>query len=491
MSRLRTLFSGAAAICFFALSVKSAHAIPAFSRAYKVECTTCHTIYPELNEYGEAFLKNSYVYFGKSKKSEKKDTPAPPPVTNEPTAASGAPPIQGVGDSDKLAKLRTGAMTASGSALSPEPASPARTSAGAGGNAPAEKHEGLQLAGIPDQLPVSFTGAINYAYDSSQVNELDFAARSLKMHAGGNFREQIGFFGTYVAYSEQPPAGSNYHTSVISSNNKTDINEFLLSWRHMLDTPFNLRIGRMQPKLGLWKSNNKLSVTNSYLPYSYTVGKESVFRLDQPQDAVELNAVFFNRMYFAGGIVNRKGQNSKEGYGHVSFKIGGADFKANEPDVDLNKEESFFDFLTLTLGGYGYYGKNGPANSNDPRSTYYRAGVDAELLYKTFRLRLLGNYGDDDNVAPTTSPWVTVISKAGAVEGELTMLLNLIAAARFEYLQQQSSSSAAFADYYSRRYIGTLSYAPIENFKVTLEYKYEMIPNDINRVGTLGATFSF
>jgi hypothetical protein len=46
----------------------NSHAIPAFTRAYKVECTTCHTIYPELNEYGEAFLKNSYVYSGKAKK---------------------------------------------------------------------------------------------------------------------------------------------------------------------------------------------------------------------------------------------------------------------------------------------------------------------------------------------------------------------------------------------------------------------------------------
>ena len=42
-----------------------ADAIPAFSRLHKTECTTCHTIYPELNEYGEAFLKNSFVYMGK------------------------------------------------------------------------------------------------------------------------------------------------------------------------------------------------------------------------------------------------------------------------------------------------------------------------------------------------------------------------------------------------------------------------------------------
>src|SRR6266704_2845928 len=45
--------------------VNSACAIPAFSRQHKTECTTCHTIYPELNEYGESFRKNGFVYFTK------------------------------------------------------------------------------------------------------------------------------------------------------------------------------------------------------------------------------------------------------------------------------------------------------------------------------------------------------------------------------------------------------------------------------------------
>ena len=471
----------------------NALAVPAFTRAHKVECTTCHTIYPELNEYGEAFLKNSYVYFGKVKKGEKKEAALPAAAPAVAPAPAGAPDIQGEGDADKLAKLRSGAMgAASATADSGAPAaSPAPAVASSSAATAPEKNEGLALAAIPETLPISFTGSINYAYDRSQVNELDFAARSLKMHAAGNFKETIGFFGTYVAYSEQPPVGT-YNTSTTASNNKTDINEFLLSWRHMFNTSVNLRIGRMQPKLGLWKTNNKLSVTNNYLPYSYTVGKESIFRVEQPQDALELNTILANRLFLAGGMVNRKGQNSKEGYGHVSLKLGGADFLANEPDIDLNKEESILDFLTVTLGTYGYYGKNGIANSNDPKNTYFRIGVDSELLYKIFRLRMLGNYGEDDNVTPSKlNSWTTVISKAGTVEAEVTILLNLIGAARFEYLQQEGSSSN-FTNTFIRRYVGTMAYAPLENFKLALEYKYSMPSRgSIDRVGTLGATFSF
>ena len=55
-------------------------------------------------------------------------------------------------------------------------------------------------------------------------------------------------------------------------------------------------------------------------------------------------------------------------------------------------------------------------------------------------------------------------------------------------------------DIYIRRYIATLAYAPLENLKLALEYKYETgpnfrsnsyDPNSINRIGTASATFSF
>jgi len=88
---------------------ESADAIPAFTRAHNVECTTCHTIFPELNEYGEAFLKNGYVFFG----SNKKKTPEKSKAATEakPAAASGATAVvKGDGDATLLTKLKAGTM---------------------------------------------------------------------------------------------------------------------------------------------------------------------------------------------------------------------------------------------------------------------------------------------------------------------------------------------------------------------------------------------
>src|SRR5215470_7223 len=43
-------------------SVPDTHAIPAFSRKYQTSCTTCHSNYPELNDFGEAFKKNGFKF---------------------------------------------------------------------------------------------------------------------------------------------------------------------------------------------------------------------------------------------------------------------------------------------------------------------------------------------------------------------------------------------------------------------------------------------
>ncbi len=487
------LFIASACVTQLAL-VSTSHAVPAFSRAHKVECTTCHTIYPELNEYGDAFLKNSYVYVGKANKTAKKAAPAPKAAQSAPPAATngGAPNVKGEGDSSKLSKLKSGAMGADSSMQPAETAAPPVAV-----ETNENQAEGMLLAGIPEHLPISFTGSINYATgdnnskSSTGGTNVDFAARYFKLHAAGNFRDTIGFFATYYAYLESPPSGT-FNTSTTSTNQSTDLNEFFLQWRHMFSTPINLKVGRFQPKLGLWKTNNKLSVTNNYLPYTYSVGDESEFKIEQAQDAIELNSIISNRFFLAGGLVNRKGQDNKEAYGHLSYKFGGADYLGNEPDVDLNKEESILDFLTVTMGTYGYVGKNGSNQSGSRRNSYYRFGIDSELQYKIFRLRSMFGYGVDDDATPSESLMTLVRSKAFTTEAEVTFLINLIAAGRFEYLQQDpKNDNPFFPSKHVRRYVATLGYTPIENFKLSSEFKYEIGQSEINRIGTLGATFSF
>src|SRR5579883_1851678 len=56
------------------LSVSPAQAIPAFARKYNTSCQTCHTVYPKLNAFGEAFRRNGYRFPGKDSDFIKQDT---------------------------------------------------------------------------------------------------------------------------------------------------------------------------------------------------------------------------------------------------------------------------------------------------------------------------------------------------------------------------------------------------------------------------------
>lgn len=394
-------------------------AIPAFARQHKAECSTCHTIFPQLNEFGDAFLKNGYVYPGKPKS----------PKAEEPAAEQG------------------------------------------------KKIEALWLSAIPEQLPVSLAASADLSYNADAEDKLDLSTRSLRLHAGGSFRDQAGFLITYNLYTQGSYSPS---TSNTPTNNSSDIDELFLVWRHALGTPVNLKIGRFEPKISLWKQSNKVTVT-SFAPYRYTVGS-SKFSLESTEDALEANAVLGSRLFVAGGIVDRDKQNTKEGYGHVSYKFGGTDFLGNEPEIDLD-EESIWDYLTITVGAYGYYGRN--ESNSDVGNFHYRAGGDLDVLYRRLHLKFAGVHGRDNN--PTFSSSAPTVRNSTVLAGEAEYMLgspvNTIALFRYEYQDDGAGVT--------RRYIPAVAYAPLQNTKVQLQYIYEDKPSTVDRTALLGLTFSF
>ncbi|GEJ58938.1 hypothetical protein [Anaeromyxobacter diazotrophicus] len=61
----RTLRAAAALVAASVLAVAPrALAIPAFARKYGTSCVTCHTVYPRLTPFGEAFRRNGYLFPG-------------------------------------------------------------------------------------------------------------------------------------------------------------------------------------------------------------------------------------------------------------------------------------------------------------------------------------------------------------------------------------------------------------------------------------------
>lgn len=445
---------------FTLISANRADAIPAFSRQHKTECSTCHTIYPELNEYGEAFQKNSYVSL--TNKSEMK---APAPV---PAPAAGAE-VSGEGDPELLAKLKSQAATVKG-----EEGKARESNIG---EQRTKGNEGLWLAGIPELLPISLRATQNIVYNNHAPDnhKFDFSTRTFVLDAGGAFQDKFGFFAAYILSS---------HAEEVADVEK--LHELFVQWRNILDTPFNVKFGRFEPKLNLWKSNNKITTASVLAPLSYSVAGVFPARFTQTtsQDALEVNGVLWKRLFVAGGIVDRDGQDRKEGYGHISLKLGGSDMLGNEPEMDL-ESESIFDYLTVTFGGFGYVGRNSLDDTGiGMKNRFYRAGGDMDLQYKRLRIKVSGVHGWDENPDFSSTP-VERDSVVVGSEAEYYLGSPINAAMMFRYEFQNDGLNII------RRYVPAVVYTPVQNVKLSLEYRYEDAPTTINRIGLLGVTYAF
>lgn len=426
--RVITALSVLATITLPLLAVRDVHAIAAFTRQHKTECSTCHTIYPELNEYGQTFLKNGYVYSEK-KKGEKEA---------EKAAAA--------------AKVES-----------------AQSDAGKG-----DKNEGIRLSGIPELLPLSITANQSIIYNDKSLDgdDWNFSTRSVVLQAGGAFRELAGFYATYDLYSHPS-------SSMQSDNNKLD--ELFMIWRHLLGTPVNIKFGKFEPHLSLWKKSDKIIVT-SFATSAFKTGS-SPFSMETSQDALEANAIIANRFFVAGGVVDSKGQKSKDGFGHLSVKLGGADFQGNEPAIDF-ESESIWDYLTLTLAAYGYAGRNSDPFGSSIRNDFYRTGGDIDLLYKRWRLRVSAVSGRDANPDYLMAK---VQAKPLVVASELEYLfgspINFAGIFRCEY---QDTGTGII-----RRFIPAVAYTPLQNVKLVLQYDYEDTSLFNNKLALFDVSFSF
>src|SRR6185369_2485756 len=304
-------------VCGFVLPclmATRADAIPAFSRKYKKECVTCHTIYPQRNEYGEAFEKNGYLL--------------PDAETTEKTAPKPEVLNSVIGIVDPLAE-----------------------------------------AGIPGQIPLSVIASADMTYNkrNPEINDkpqfnIDGGTEA-ELFAAGNFLNKVSYWVDY-SFTEK------------------EVGELFAIFIKPFNLPVDVKVGKFKPKLSLWKANNSASISDfSY--QSQVVDNLGEFSLGSEQSAIELSSLVFSRLYVATGITNgvNKKTNAKDWYGHMSTKIGGSDFRAKEPDMDLDNV-SFLDFLSLTLGGYGYVG-----SSNDSTNDFYRVGIDAGLNWKKATLK--------------------------------------------------------------------------------------------------------
>jgi hypothetical protein len=389
---------------------RGAQAIPAFSRHYKTECTTCHTLFAQRNEFGEAFRKNGYVWPGDK------------------------PSKQAQAQTEEERKL----------------------------------NEALLLAGLPTLLPVSLQATFDISHDRKAEDRYDFKNYEVELFAAGTLRDTIGFFMNEVIASSEAPG-------------ETELEEAFVIWRHALDAPINVKGGKLRPDVSIWKSNNWLIESKPA-----TVQDINGFALKDPQNGIELNAVLSPRFFAATGMVDRTigttsgpeplDQTAKEYYGHVSYKIGGTDYRGKESDIDFEKE-SIWDFLSVSLGAFGYNGKTFDDTDNSTHN-FYRTGLEAGVVYKKLSIMLGWVQGQNKYINDQTKK-----SAASSAEIDYLFTSKLMGLLRYDVVSVDEEPSV-------RHFIPAIAYSPVQSSKIVLSVDQEKAASN-NTTAMLRAQIAF
>ncbi len=345
-------------------SVREAGAVPSFARKYQTSCLTCHTIYPVLNPFGEAFRRNGYRF----------------------------PSESGSVDSD--------AVKSSMIALGQEEYKKTFPNS-------------VWPSNIPDAIPLSvmFNGAVNVNIPGSDAHD-----------AAGNTFTWGGLVGEFHLFGAGALSDTlTYFTQVTiaqDGNNPIsgDIETAYLLWNDIVGPKhaINLWLGRLfAPQLTSFGLHSDY-LTDSRLPGVSVIGlynPSGSFILGQGHtDGLELNGTLMHRFGWSAGWVassNAAGLNAlnaEDAYVHIGIKSGGValdgegKYGSNVPDPTKPWAEK-----AITLDVFGYHGLNvldngtgtnasGSAIAVPQRDSFDIAGGTVRAQYDSLVLDAGGQY---------------------------------------------------------------------------------------------------
>lgn len=303
--------------------------------------------------------------------------------------------------------------------------------------------EVFNVAGILDDVPLSISALTQFSYDTGREKDHFQSPTDFQLHLGGSLKNTLGFF----------------------AHDITSNSEAVVVWRNLLDSPLYVRYGKLIPQTTLWEPNQTFT-TLMLAPLKLQVGSEPA--LGVPRDALELNAVMFERIFLAGGVADRSNQNAMDYYVHAAYKLGGGDFHGTEPEIDFDNE-SLWDYLSLTFAGYGYFGR-----TDETGDRFWRAGAEVEARYK--QLNLLFSEMQARNKDPLGTS-LSVDTLTWLVEADYYVNTDFTLSARYE--QEHVGNDTAGT---RRRVIGAVNWVPIQSFLLRLEGNWERTQDPDNSV---------
>ncbi len=297
------------------VEISDAHALPSFSRKYQTSCLTCHTVYPMLNSFGEAFRRNGYRF----------------------------PSIKGSEDSDSIKSAQIPLGQEEYVRLFPEAVLPDKI-----------------MEAVP--LSIMLNGAITMNFPDSDAKAAagnvftwNGVVGEAHIFAGGAFNDNLTYFAQLTIPTDGP----------------VDLETGYLLWNDVIGPrhAVNLWIGRlMAPQLtsfGLHSSylaDSMLPATSIASLYNPT----GSFAVGQPHaDGIEVNGILHHRFgYSVGWLASSQADglttiDAEDVYAHIGIKSGGIALDG-EGKYGPNPPNSMKPWAekSITLDLFAYHGMN-------------------------------------------------------------------------------------------------------------------------------------
>lgn len=393
-------------------------AIPVFARKYGTSCQTCHTVYPKLTPFGEAFRRNGFRFPGTDSDYWKQET-----VTLQPKTSS-----------------------SDGSVLSAIPP----LSFGANGSAVVH----------PDK-----NASATVADDSARFSLRDLVAEG-HVWSGGSLSDKITYFAEVTFASEG---------TVDLEHAQVYFND-LIGPQHAV----NLRVGRGFNTISTFGPHSSyLSDTRGVsLSVAGLQGGTPSWNVLDHYNGVEVTGVLGGRIDYAVGLnagTTAKLRDSENVYGHVGYKIGGLRLDG-EGKSDTNPqrpwEETALTFEAFAYHAYGNVGfagtdASGAATTLSVDDTTRGIGGGLRAQWGSLELNSGIYYEDHSRATVDFAAGTATNATAWAHYDELSYMVFswLVPAARFEYFSLSPSGAPSQSLY---RILPGVAATVTPNVKLTL-----------------------
>jgi len=374
-------FQAAAFLAHFGQS----QAIPAFARKYDTNCQTCHTAFPNLTPFGEAFKRNGLRFPGEGTIY---DSPG--------EMALGSPE-----DKEKFPKA-------------------------------------VWPGVLPKSFPFSFVGASQYTTRpqnnaNNQNNQFHLFGGQVGILSAGTLGKHFGYWG-----GVNVAANVNLNTGVRNYNASLErayaIINPLKNHSYMV-----IRVGSFEPRL-LYVSMHRSLLGGYFITGDRMVGNNA-WTLEDSQQGLEIGGVIGKgRFGYAVGVVEGTGNRyntAKDVFGRLEYKIGGLRLDGLEGEKSSTKKNVWRDD-SITIGGFSYLGFATVVGvAGEQADRFYLVGGDLAINYANFITELA--YVRQNNNRPlTASPNLSV--GTNHFLGEVTYVYHwLVPGFRYEFFDNSQT----------------------------------------------------